>query len=130
MPTLASALKIDDMTENCLAKEPDSFLPITLFIGSWQAPKMQKLYERQKAADAMRIAGGPWAAFAKDASPGPWNSKFNARADGLNWGRMKSRDKALVPKVDKICLLPMPEANAPLLRCCPASPTGSRRRLG
>src|SRR5881409_206524 len=115
MPTLASARKIDDMTVELTTKEPDSFLPINLTNLFMASPtKWQAFYEKAEGADAKAKSQAAWAAFAKDASgTGPWKmSQFTPRErlelvknDGY-W------DKARVPKVDKMVLLPMPEANA------------------
>jgi ABC-type transport system substrate-binding protein len=115
MPTLASARKIDDMTVELTTKEPDSFLPINLTNLFMASPaKWQKLHDSAEGADAKAKSQAAWAAFAKDASgTGPWKmSKFTPRErlelvknDGY-W------DKARVPKIDKMVLLPMPEANA------------------
>src|SRR6187397_483344 len=115
MPTLVSARKIDDMTVELTTKEPDSFLPINLTNLFMASPvKWQKFYEVAEGADAKAKSQAAWTAFAKDASgTGPWKmSKFTPRErlelvknDGY-W------DKARVPKIDKMVLLPMPEANA------------------
>jgi peptide/nickel transport system substrate-binding protein len=99
MPTLASASKIDDMTVELTTKEPDSFLPINL----------TNLF-----ADAKAKSQAAWAAFAKDASgTGPWKmSQFTPR-ERLELVKNEAYwDKARVPKIDKMLLLPMPEANA------------------
>jgi peptide/nickel transport system substrate-binding protein len=115
MPTLASARKIDDMTVELTTKEPDSFLPINLTNLFMASPaKWQKLFEAAEGADAKAKSQAAWTAFARDASgTGPWKmAKFTprerlelAKNDGY-W------DKARVPKVDRMVLLPMPEANA------------------
>src|SRR3954467_11566147 len=115
MPTLASARKIDDLTIELTTKEPDSFLPINLTNLFMASPtKWQKLYDKAEGADAKAKSQAAWTAFARDASgTGPWKmSKFTPRErlelvknDGY-W------DKARVPKVDRMVLLPMPEANA------------------
>ena len=76
--------------------------------------KWQAFFEKAEGADAKAKSQAAWAAFAKAASgTGPWKmSGFTPRErlelvknDGY-W------DKARVPKVDKMVLLPMPEANA------------------
>ncbi|PZA11345.1 ABC transporter substrate-binding protein [Rhodopseudomonas palustris] len=115
MPTLVSAKKIDDMTVELTTKEPDSFLPINLtnlFIAS--PTKWKALYDKAEGADAKAKSTAAWAAFAKDASgTGPWKmAKFTPRErlelvknDGY-W------DKNRIPHVDRMVLLPMPEANA------------------
>src|SRR5215813_3536857 len=53
MPTLVSAKKIDDLTVELTAKEPDSFLPINLSNLFMASPaKWQKLYDTASSADA------------------------------------------------------------------------------
>jgi peptide/nickel transport system substrate-binding protein len=115
MPTLASARKIDDMTVELTTKEPDSFLPINLTNLFMASPaKWQKLFEAAEGADAKAKSQAAWAAFARDASgTGPWKmAKFTPR-ERLELAKNENYwDKARVPKVDKMLLLPMPEANA------------------
>src|SRR5438128_3152738 len=115
MPTLASAKKIDDMTVELTTKEPDSFLPINLTNLFMASPtKWQALYDKAEGADAKAKSQAAWAAFAKEASgTGPWKmSKFTPR-ERLELVKNEGYwDKARVPKVDKMVLLPMPEANA------------------
>ncbi len=115
MPTLVSAKKIDDLTVELTTKEPDSFLPINLTNLFMASPtKWQALYDKAEGADAKAKSTAAWAAFAKDASgTGPWKmAKFTPRErleltknDGY-W------DKNRIPHVDRMVLLPMPEANA------------------
>jgi ABC-type transport system substrate-binding protein len=115
MPTLASARKIDDMTVELITKEPDSFLPINLTNLFMASPaKWQKLFDAAPGADAKAKSQAAWEAFAKDASgTGPWKlSSFTPR-ERLELVKNENYwDKARVPKVDKLVLLPMPEANA------------------
>jgi peptide/nickel transport system substrate-binding protein len=117
MPTLRSARKIDDLTVELNTSEPDAFLPINLtnlFMASptqWAA-KLQAVpasvtvpAERAKAA---------WTAFAADPSgSGPFKvTRFLAR-ERLELAANKTYwDAKRVPKIDKVVLLPMPEANA------------------
>jgi len=117
MPTLRSARKIDELSVELSTSEPDSFLPINLtnlFMASptqWAA-KLQAVpasvtvpAERAKAA---------WTAFAADPSgSGPFKvTRFLAR-ERLELAANKSYwDAKRVPKIDKVVLLPMPEANA------------------
>src|SRR6201746_1147380 len=114
MPTLASAKKVDDMTVELITKEPDSFLPINLTNLFMASPaKWQAFYEKAEGADAKAKSQAAWAAFAKDASgTGPWKmSKFTPR-ERLELVKNENYwDKARVPKIDKMLLLPMPEAN-------------------
>ncbi len=117
MPTLRSARKIDDLTVELGTSEPDSFLPINLtnlFMASpahWDA-KLKAVpagvtlpAERAKAA---------WTAFAADpAGSGPFRvTRFVAR-ERLELAANKTYwDARRVPKIDKVVLLPMPEATA------------------
>src|SRR6476660_1077206 len=115
MPTLASARKIDDLTVELTTKEPDSFLPINLTNLFMASPaKWQKLFEAAEGADAKAKSQGAWAAFAKDASgTGPWKmSSFTPRERLELVKNDKYWNKDRIPKVDKMVLLPMPEANA------------------
>ena len=114
MPTLASARKIDDMTVELTTKEPDSFLPINLTNLFMASPaKWQKLFEAAEGADAKTKSQGAWAAFAKDASgTGPWKMSSFTPRERLELVKNENYwDKARVPKVDKMLLLPMPEAS-------------------
>lgn len=115
MPTLISAKKIDDMTVELVAKEPDSFLPINLTNLFMASPtKWQGFFDKAEGADAKAKSQAAWAAFAKDASgTGPWKmSKFTPR-ERLELVKNEDYwDKARVPHVDKMVLLPIPEANA------------------
>ena len=115
MPTLVSAKKIDDMTVELVTKEPDSFLPINLTNLFMASPtKWQGFYDKAEGADAKAKSQAAWTSFAKDASgTGPWKmSTFTPRERLELVKNDKYWDKARVPKVDKMLLLPMPEANA------------------
>ena len=115
MPTLVSARKIDDMTVELTTKEPDSFLPhnlTNLFMAS--PAKWQKFYDAAEGADAKAKSQAAWAAFAR-MRPAPARGKCRAsrRASGSSSPRTTNYwNKARIPKVDKMLLLPMPEANA------------------
>ena len=115
MPTLASAKKIDDMTVELTTKEPNSFLPINLTNLFMASPaKWQAFYEKAEGADAKAKSTAAWAAFARDASgTGPWKmAKFTPR-ERLELVKNEAYwDKARVPHVDRMVLLPIPEANA------------------
>jgi ABC-type transport system substrate-binding protein len=116
MPNLVSGRAIDDLTVELTTKEPDSFLPINLtnlFIAS--PAHWQKKYDAlASVADKVERAKQAWAQFAADASgSGPFKmAKFTPRerveyvANKTYWDPKRS------PKVDRIVLLPMPEANA------------------
>src|SRR5579863_1725183 len=115
MPTLASARKLDDMTVELITKEPDSFLPINLTNLFMASPaKWQALFDAAQGADAKAKSQAAWAAFAKDASgTGPWKMSSFTPRERLELVKNENYwDKARVPKVDRMVLLPMPEANA------------------
>src|ERR1700731_5460170 len=115
MPTLKSARKIDDLTVELVTKEPDSFLPINLTNLFMASPaKWQKFYDGASGDDAKVKSKAAWEAFARDASgTGPWKmSSFTPRERLELVKNADYCDKARVPHVDKMVLLPMPEANA------------------
>ena len=115
MPTLMSARKIDDLTVELVTKEPDSFLPINLANLFMASPaKWQKLYDAASGTDTKAKSKAAWEAFARDASgTGPWKmSGFTPRERLELVKNADYWDKARVPHVDKMVLLPMPEANA------------------
>jgi peptide/nickel transport system substrate-binding protein len=115
MPTLLSARKIDDLTVELITKEPDSFLPINLTNLFMASPsKWQKFYDAASAADAKAKSLAAWDAFSKDPSgTGPWKlSGFTPRERLELVKNAEYWDKARVPHVDRMVLLPMPEANA------------------
>ena len=115
MPTLASARKIDDMTVELITTEPDSFLPYNLTNLFMASPaKWQKLFDAAQGADAKAKSQAAWAAFARDASgTGPWKMSAFTPRERLELVRNENYwDKARIPKIDKMLLLPMPEANA------------------
>ncbi len=116
MPNLVSARAIDDYTVELTTKEPDSFLPINLtnlFIASpahWQ----KKFDALAAVADPAERAKQAWAAFAADASgSGPFKMvKFSSR-ERVEYAANKSYwDPKRTPKLDRVVLLPMPEANS------------------
>jgi ABC-type transport system substrate-binding protein len=115
MPTLVSAKKIDDMTVELTTKEPDSFLPINLTNLFMASPaKWQAFYDKAEGADAKAKSQAAWTAFAKDAAgTGPWKMVGFTPRERLELVKNASYwNKDRVPKVDKMVLLPMPEANA------------------
>jgi peptide/nickel transport system substrate-binding protein len=115
MPTLASARKIDDMTVELITTEPDSFLPYNLTNLFMASPaKWQKLFDAAQGADAKAKSQAAWVAFARDASgTGPWKMSAFTPRERLELVRNENYwDKARIPKIDKMLLLPMPEANA------------------
>jgi len=111
-----SARAIDDYTVELTTKEPDSFLPLNLtnlFIASpahWQK-KFDALASVTDPADRAKQA---WAAFAADASgSGPFKMvKFSPRERVEYVANKDYWDPKRKPKLDRVVLLPMPEANA------------------
>ena len=116
MPTLVSARKIDDLTVELTTREPDSFLPLNLtnlFIaspGHWQ----KKYAALANVANAEERAKQAWAAFAADASgSGPFKmARFSARERVEYVKNADYWDAKRRPKIDRVVLVPMPEANA------------------
>lgn len=117
MPTLRSARKIDDMTVELTTSQPDSFLPINLtnlFMASpahW-AKKAQAV--PASVTDKAERSKQAWAAFAADASgTGPFKmSKFVARERLELVKNPEYWDAKRRPKIDKVVMLPLPEANS------------------
>ena len=115
MPTLKSARKIDDLTVELVTKEPDSFLPINLTNLFMASPvKWQKFYDAAAGDDAKAKSKAAWEAFARDASgTGPWKMSSFTPRERLELVKNDDYwDKARIPHVDKMVLLPMPEASA------------------
>ena len=117
MPTLRSARKVDELTVELTTSEPDSFLPINLsnlFMASpahWDAKLKAVAASVSVPAERSKTA---WTAFAADPSgSGPFRvTRFVAR-ERLELAANKTYwDSKRVPKIDKVVLLPMPEANA------------------
>jgi ABC-type transport system substrate-binding protein len=117
MPTLVSAHKVDDLTVELTTSEPDSFLPINLtnlFMASptqWDAKLKAVPASVTIPADRSKAA---WTAFAADPSgSGPFRvTRFVAR-ERLELAANKTYwDAKRTPKIDKVVMLPMPEANA------------------
>ena len=117
MPTLRSARKIDDLTVELTTSEPDSFLPLNLtnlFMASpahWNA-KLKAV--PASVSDPAERAKQAWAAFAADASgSGPFKMARFVPRERLELVANKAYwDPARSPKIDRVVLLPMPEANA------------------
>ena len=116
MPNLVSARVVDDYTVELTTKEPDSFLPLNLtnlFIASpahWKA----KFDALSSVTDGAERAKQAWAAFAADASgSGPFKMvRFTPRERVEYAKNDKYWDPKRTPKVDRVVLMPMPEANA------------------
>jgi peptide/nickel transport system substrate-binding protein len=117
MPTLRTARKIDDLTVELTTSEPDSFLPINLtnlFMASpthW-ATKLAAV--PASVTEAAARSTQAWAAFAADPSgTGPFRGvrlqpreRFEMAANKAYW------DPKRVPKIDRVVLLPLADANA------------------
>jgi peptide/nickel transport system substrate-binding protein len=116
MPNLVSGKAIDDLTVELTTKEPDSFLPLNLtnlFIAS--PAHWQKKYDALgSVADKAERAKQAWAAFASDASgSGPFKmDKFQARERVEYVKNAAYWDPKRTAKVDRVVLMPMPDANA------------------
>ncbi|VFR24290.1 Dipeptide-binding ABC transporter, periplasmic substrate-binding component (TC 3.A.1.5.2) [plant metagenome] len=117
MPTLRSARKIDDLTVELKTSEPDSFLPINLtnlYMASpahWQ----KKLAEvPASVTDAAERSQRAWSAFAADASgTGPFKMASFVPRERLELVKNDQYwDEKRRPKIDRVVLLPLPEANA------------------
>jgi peptide/nickel transport system substrate-binding protein len=117
MPTLRTARKIDDMTVELTTSEPDAFLPINLtnlFMASpahWEA-KFKAV--PANVTDNVERAKQAWVAFAADASgSGPFRMTRFVPRERLELAANKGYwDPKRVPKIDKVVMVPMPEANA------------------
>ena len=117
MPTLRSARKIDDLTVELTTSEPDSFLPLNLtnlFMASpahWEA-KLKAV--PAGVTDAAERAKQAWVAFAADASgTGPFKMARFVPRERLELVANKAYwDPKRTPKIDRVVLVPMPEANA------------------
>ncbi|KAA2236097.1 ABC transporter substrate-binding protein [Salinarimonas soli] len=117
MPTLRSASKIDDMTVELVTSEPDSFLPINLTNLFMASPKH---WEAKLAAvpasvtDPAERAKQAWTAFASDPSgSGPFRVTRFVPRERLELAKNPAYwDEARRPKIDRVVMLPLPEANA------------------
>jgi peptide/nickel transport system substrate-binding protein len=115
MPTLRSARKIDDMTVELTTSAPESLLPINLTNLFMASPAhWQKLYDAASATDPKEKAKQAWDAFARNASgTGPWKMDRFVPRERLELVKNDAYwNPARRPKVDRLVLLPMPEANA------------------
>jgi ABC-type transport system substrate-binding protein len=115
MPTLRSARKIDDLTVELTTSEPDAFLPINLtnlFIAS--PAHWQKKFDAAAGATPADKSKTAWTAFAADASgSGPFKMARFVPRERLEMVANKTYwDAKRLPKVDRVVLVPMPEANA------------------
>lgn len=117
MPSLRSAKKIDDMTVELTTAAPEALLPINLTNLFMASPaQWKKLYDAVPASvtDTKERAKQAWDAFTRNASgTGPWKmDKFVPRERLEMVKNTGYWDGKRVPKVDRLVVLPMPEANA------------------
>jgi peptide/nickel transport system substrate-binding protein len=115
MPTLRSARKIDDLTVELTSSEPDSFLPINLTNLFMASPAhWQKKFDAAAGATPADKAKAAWTAFAADASgTGPFKMARFVPRERLEVVANKTYwDPKRTPKIDRVVMLPMPEANA------------------
>jgi peptide/nickel transport system substrate-binding protein len=117
MPTLRSARKIDDTTVELTTAAPDALLPINLTNLFMASPAhWKKLFDGVPAsvADSKERGKQAWDSFARNASgTGPWKMDKFVPRERLELVKNSGYwDAARVPKVDRLVLLPMPEANA------------------
>ena len=115
MPTLRSARKIDDMTVELTTSEPDSFLPINLSNLFMASPAhWQKKFDAAPGATPADKSKAAWTAFAADSSgSGPFKMARFVPRERLEVVANKDYwDAKRKPKVDRVVMLPMPEANA------------------
>ncbi len=115
MPSLRSARKIDDMTVELTTASPESLLPINLTNLFMASPAhWKKLYDASNATDPKEKAKQAWDAFARNASgTGAWKMERFVPRERLELVKNDAYwNPARRPKVDKLVLLPMPEANA------------------
>jgi ABC-type transport system substrate-binding protein len=116
MPTLRSARKIDDLTVELTTSEPDAFLPINLtnlFMASpahW-AKKLAAV--PASVTDKAERSKAAWTAFAADPSgTGPFKGALRAARALGNGEEHRLLGPQAPPKIDKVVLLPLPEANS------------------
>ncbi|HZF82109.1 MAG TPA: ABC transporter substrate-binding protein, partial [Burkholderiaceae bacterium] len=117
MPTLRTARKIDDLTVELTTSEPDSFLPFNLTNLFMASPAhWQKKFDAVPASvsDKAERSKQAWTAFAADpAGTGPFKaSKFVPRERLEMVKNPDYWDAKRRPKIDRVVLLPLPEANS------------------
>ena len=115
MPTLRSARKIDDLTVELTTSEPDAFLPLNLTNLFMASPAhWQRKFEAAPGATPADKAKAAWIAFAADASgSGPFKMARFVPRERLELVANKTYwDPKRTTKLDRVVLMPMPEANA------------------
>ena len=115
MPTLRSARKIDDLTVELTTSEPDAFLPLNLTNLFMASPAhWQKKFDAASGATPTDKVRAAWTAFAADFSgTGPFRAARFVPRERLELVANKAYwDPKRTPKIDRVVMLPMPEANA------------------
>jgi ABC-type transport system substrate-binding protein len=115
MPTLRTARKVDNLTVELTSSEPDSFLPINLSNLFMASPAhWQKKFDAAPGATPADKSKAAWTAFAADASgTGPFKMARFVPRERLEVVANKAYwDPKRTPKIDRVVMLPMPEANA------------------
>jgi peptide/nickel transport system substrate-binding protein len=117
MTSLRSARKIDAMTVELTTAQPDSLLPINLTNLYMASPAhWKKLYDAVPAsvADPKERAKQAWDTFSVNPSgTGPWKLARIIPRERLELVKNEGYwDTQRVPKVDRLVLLPIPEANS------------------
>ena len=115
MPTLRTARKIDDQTVELTTSEPDAFLPLNLTNLFMASPAhWQKKFDAAAGTTPADKAKAAWIAFAADASgTGPFKMARFVPRERLEVSANKAYwDPKRTPKIDRVVMLPMPEANA------------------
>jgi ABC-type transport system substrate-binding protein len=102
IPAIASYRAVDDLTLEITTKAPDATLPYQI---AWITMSSPAQWEK---------VGKSWDAFAKNpAGTGPWKlTAFVPRERAEMVPNPDYWDKNRVPKLDKLVLVPLPEANA------------------
>jgi ABC-type transport system substrate-binding protein len=117
MPTLRTARKIDDLTVELTTSEPDSFLPFNLTNLFMASPAhWQKKFDAVPASvsDKAERSKQAWTAFAADpAGTGPFKASRFVPRERLEMVKNPDYwDAKRRPKIDRVVLLPLPEANS------------------
>jgi peptide/nickel transport system substrate-binding protein len=101
IPSIASSRAVDTTTVEIVTKEPDAFLPYQL---AWIPMSSPAHFEK---------TGRDWNAYAKAPSgTGPWKLvAWTPRERAELVPNPDYWDKARVPKLEKLVLVPLPEAN-------------------
>ena len=102
IPSIASYRAIDPLTLEIVTKEPDAFLPFQL---AWIPMSSPAHWEKMNR---------DWNAYAKTPSgTGPWKLvSWTPRERAELVPNPGYWDKARIPKLDKLILVPLPEANS------------------